>query len=373
MLFSGFRRWFLHSTIALAVYLGCLMLGCSSDSNGPTPPPETVEPTIYGALITPRVSYEADPNLTDAYQSLTGDGYRVAHASIRWSEIVPDLNRDFRDWNSFDRHVRNARQSVVGLSLVFELFHGGEVDLPEWIEFQGWTWDLNDDPTFFFTLTRFLREIEVGSKGTIDFLWIGEGIDRYVERYPEQEDLLFPFFEELADSLEVIFPNVRLGIMASPVLTAENGRTEYLRSYRDLLGGIALSVFPEELVGTLPTPEEAVEAIEEAVETWTDGPFAIVETGYPSLEMSGSSDQLQSAYVSSVASWLRRRPESLELFCWAPIHDANADLAATLASLRYPRESEARDRFARILQSSSMRRLDGSRKPSREIFLQERP
>jgi hypothetical protein len=370
---SEFKRPCRVSVFAALLLLALSPVGCTDDSGGPTPPDEGVEPTTYGAMITPRVSYEADWTLSGAYQSLTGDGYEVAHASIRWSEIVPTLDREYRDWESLGRHVRNARQNDIGLSLVFELIHGGEVDLPQWIEFQGWTWDLDDDPTFFFTLTRFLRELQLNALGTIDYLWIGEGLDRYVERYPDQEEFLLPFFVELADSLEVIFPDTRLGIMVSPALTAQNGRTEYLRSFRDLLGGVALSVFPEELVGSLPAPAAAVEAIEDAIDPWADGPVAVVETGYSSAVSSGSSYEIQSAFVSRLADWLRRRPETLELFCWAPIHDARFDLAETLATLRYPHDQEDRDRFARILESCSMRRLDGSRKPARETYIEERP
>jgi hypothetical protein len=222
-------------------------------------------------------------------------------------------------------------------------------------------------------LSRFLRELKTRSRETIDYLWLGEGPDRYVERHPDKEDSLRTFYGMLADSARRIFPDARLGVLVSVNELDRTGRTAFIQGLRDLLGCVALSVYPEELAGELPPPETALAELQSAIEPWRDGSFAIVEAGYPSGPDGGSVGDDQSMFAAIVGNWLRAWPPSLEFFCWSPIHDAASGLADSLAARRYPEDAAARERHSSILSSTSLRRLDGTRKPAREVFMEYRP
>ncbi len=349
----------------LPVFL-LLTTGCE-DNSGPTKPEEP-EPPLYGALVTPVRSYGADPLLARAYQSLTGDRYDVAHAAVSWAEIA--TGRESRNWQPLDLHVRRAIVSQLKLSIVLEFLHGGEVEVPEYVEFMGWSWD---EPQILWELARFLREFAMHAQGTVDYLWLGEGPDRYVTRYPEFRMAVSSFYAVLADSAKQIFPEAKLGILVSAPQLAETGQSDFVRALRDTLGMIALSVYPEELDPDHLEPSAALTLIRDSIEPWTDAPFAIVETGYSSEATPGNAGGSQSDFVTIFGKWLHQRPETLELLCWSPVHDAGSDLADRLAERRYPVNIEARERYAAILTTNSLRRLDGSRKPAREVFLEVRP
>jgi hypothetical protein len=341
-----------------------LPLACDDDPE----PFEDDEVRLLGALVTPRISYEIDPLLSDAYQSISGDDYQVAHTAVSWAEVVPEFT--VRNWEGVDIHIEQARRRGIQLSLAVEFLRGGDVDLPRYVEDAGWAWD---EPSLVWELSRFLRELKARSRDTIGYLWLGEGPDRYVERYPEREDSLLSFYGVLADSARRIFPNARLGVLIAVPALDRTGRVDLIRALRDTLGSVALSVYPEELAGEGQTPEEALGELQSAIEVWRDGPFAIVESGYASGPDGGSVGDDQSAFAIILGDWLRGWPSSLEFFCWSPIHDAAADLADSLAARRYPEDAVSREQYASILSSTSLRRLDGTRKPAREIFMEYRP
>ena len=341
-----------------------LPTGCG-DEGGPLDE-EVVR--AFGALVTPRISYEIDPFLTDAYQSLSGDGYKIAHTAISWAEIAPAFS--VRNWKEVDIHIDQARRRGIELSLVVEFLHGAEVDLPGYLEDLGWAWD---EPTLVRELSRFLRELKERTKGTVGYLWLGEGPDRYLERYPDDEGLLLSFYGVLADSARRIFPDAELGVVVSAAEVNRTGRADFIRALRDTLGALAISAYPEELLEELPTAAEALVVLRQAIEPWKEGPFAVVEMGYPSFANGGSLDSEQSEFAGAVGDWLHDWPSTLAFFCWSPIHDAGAVLADSLAMRRYPDDALSRERFSTILSTSSLRRLDGSRKPAREAFLEHRP
>ena len=346
--------------LALAAIIGC-------EGDGPSVP-DPADPPLYGARITPRVSREADPLLADAYQSLTGDRLQIAHDAISWAEIA--TGPVLRDWKPLELHVQRARTSRVELSLVLEFLRGGEVEVPEYLEFIEWSWD---EPTILWELARFLREMEPRTQGALRYLWLGEGPDRYIARHPELEADLIAFYSALADTARRIFPDATLGVLAVVSEIAPGEGSSPLRAIRDRLGALALSVYPAEAGETLPSPAEAVSLIEESIAPWTDAPLAIVETGYPSSFGGQSGESEQTAFASLFARWIHARPPALELVCWSPIHDAAPALAAELAARRYPDQEPERERHARVLSGHSLRRVDGSRKPARETFVEERP
>lgn len=337
------------------------------DDDGPVGPGPGAR-FAYGALITPRVSYEIDSLLVDAYQSITGDDYQVAHTAISWSEIA--VAATVRIWRSLDLHVQQARSDGVRLSVVLEFMHGGEADIPGYIEDHGWGWE---DPTFLWEMERFLGELAIRSQETIDYLWLGEGPDRYAIRHPDEEERLVPFFAALAEIAREKFPNARIGVLVNVAELERSGKVDLIRAIRDSVGAVALSVYPEEIDGELTTPEAALTTLDQSVMPWVDAPFAIVETGYPSDSGSGLSFEDQSQFATVLADWLRGQPSTLRLFCWSPVHDARADLADSLAGRRYPFDSQARERYSSILSRTSLRRLDGARKPAREVFRELRP
>jgi hypothetical protein len=313
--------------------------------------------------MTPRVSFEADPLLVDAYQSLTGDEGGIGHFAVSWSEIA--LGPVLRDWEPLNLHVRNAQRSDVGLSVSFELLHGGRLDLPAYLLDLSW-----EHPDLLEELSRFMREFADRAQGTIRFLWLAEGPDRYARENPGAEPEVLAFYGALADTLGRIFPDTRLGVLIDPQEVTLQGGGSFVEALRDTLGSVALSIYPERRGDV--APEQALQDLEAAVAPWSGSPFSIVESGYRS-NAPQEGDTGQSLYATLLSSWLFRRPATLELFCWSPVHDASSSLAASLADRRYPNDPAARDRYAAILSSAAVRRLDGSRKPARETYVDGRP
>lgn len=352
------RTW---EILARLLPLLLLLPGCTEDSDL-TGPPEG-EPPPYGALVTPRASFQADPLLVDAYQALSGDGYSVAHFALSWSEVA--LGEQQRNWVPLDLHVHNAAREGISLSVSLELIHGGALDLPAYLPALTWS-----EPDLIYALSRFLRELAERGQGTIRFLWLGEGPDRYAREHPGEEAAMLAFYGTLADTLGRILPEARWGVLVDPQEVASLGDASFVRGLRDRLGGLGLSVYPER-EGDL-APDLALQRLGEAIGPWADRPFAVLESGYRS-DAPGQGEDGQSLYASLLCGWLRERPSTLELFCWSPIHDAAEDLADSLAGRRYPNDPAPRERYALLLRSASLRRLDGSRKPAREVFVSERP
>ncbi len=350
--------------------LPCILLvstlSCGKDSSRPEPEPAV--PLVYGALVTPRVSLEADPLLVDGFQSLGADGYTVAHLAISWAQI--EKGQGVRDWRTLDRFVRQARQRGMKLSVVVEFVHGGVVDLPawRWSEFPGW-----DSPDLGFAMAGFLRELSVRSQGTIRYLWLGEGIDRYAAAHPDDEASLAAFVSMIGDSARVILPGSRIGTLVNPGSVDGMPRSSLIRSLRDSLGILGLWFDPAlDLSGTTD-PAAAMARVKEGTALWSDGPLAVLELGYPSSGRFGSSEAGQAEFASLLSRWLRGRPPEMELLCWSPLHDAGPAVADSLALRRYPADGVGRELFASFLSCDGLRRMDGSPKPGRQRFFEERP
>jgi hypothetical protein len=343
--------------------VGLLFLGCS-DSSGPTDP-EPPDPPLYGALVVPRISYEVDPLLVDAYQALAVDGNQIGHLGLSWAKV--EISEQIRDWSSFDPHVEQARRRGMKLSVVIEFLHGGEGEAPawRWPTFPDW-----DDPDLRLELSRFLRELAVRANGTIGYLWLGEGPDRNAALYPGTDEALAAFYADIADSARAAFPGTAVGTVTSPRLLAENGKEALVREILGSLDLIGLSVSTEEAAAS---PAAALDTMERAIAPWLDTRFAILDAGYPSGADHGSTEAEQAEFATLTAEWLRDRPSKLELFCWAAIHDPSATLAAEIADRRFPSSTVEAASLASWLRSVAMRRLDGSPKLARQAWVETHP
>lgn len=344
-----------------------LISASCTEESGPDKP-EPRDPPLYGALVTPRGDLDVDPYLVDAYQALGVDGYQIGHLALSWSAIEVGPSR--RNWLVFDRHVQQSIRRGIGLSVVVEFVHGADGDVPPWIwtDFPGW-----EDPALATKLNSFLREVGERAQGTIRYLWLGEGIDRFAAAYPGDEPLIIAFYAELADSAREIFPEARIGTMITPALLEATGGEPLVRQILAHLDLIGLSVPPEPAAGAVPAPAVAFETLKERIAPWQDAPFAILETGYPSGDDLLSSVVNQKVFVSTIAGWLWNKPALLELFCWSPIHDAGSSLADSLAARRYRTQVPARATMVSLLRSSALRRLDGSPKAGRQVWVEDRP
>jgi len=353
--------------VVFVLLLASLSLSfCGDDSNPSGPGPEI--PLVYGALVTPRVSMQVDPLLADGYQNLGADHFTVGHLAISWAGV--ERGQLVRDWRALDRQVERARQRGMKLSVVLEFLHGGVVEVPawRWPEFPGW-----NDPELEWALVGFLREMEVRSQGTIGYLWLGEGADRYAAESLDDDRPLISFLSMLGDSARAIFPGSRIGSLVNPAMLAETGGEPLAHALQDSLDLLGLWVYPDIAPGGDIDPQAAMTQIQEWIAPWSNAPVAIVEIGYPSSSTWGSSEAEQAEFASLLAEWLRNRPRELEFCCVAPLHDADAELADSLARRRYPGDPDGESSFASMLASYALRRNDGSPKPGRQRFYEERP
>jgi hypothetical protein len=351
---------------SLLPILTVALLSCGEDSNpsGPGPP----APLVYGALITPRVSMEADPLFTDGYQNLGADGFTVAHLALSWAQV--EKGPVVRDWKVLDRHVIQARQRGLKLSILLEILHGGEVEVPawRWQSFPGW-----EDPELGWGLNGFLKEMARRSQGTVAYLWLGEGADRYADASLEDDGPLLAFLSAVGDSARVYFPGARIGTLVDPATVLETGREPLIRALSDSLDLLGFWFKPDVAPGGAIDPQTEMTQIKDGLAPWSDRPLAVLELGYPSTERLGSSEEEQAEFASLVAQWLHDRPRGMEFFCWSPLHDAAPSLADSLALQRYPSDFEGRTAFAALLSCAALRRNDGSPKAGRQRFFEERP
>jgi hypothetical protein len=344
--------------------------GCSKSS---TTKPDGGTPLLYGALVTPKSPY--DPTFTDAYLTLAVDQYQVGHIALSWGAI--QKGDAIFDWSSLDPHVQKAYPARKKLSVAVEFIHGGESDVPayRWSEFPGW-----EDSTLRRVLVSFLREMKgrfphEDSLQTLGWLWLGEGPDRYAAAFPGDDAAMLAFYGAVADSARRIFPHARIGTIITPALLAETNGEALIRSLRDSLDVIGLSVFPEDEPTPLQTPQAALQTMIAEIAPWQSRAVAVLEAGYPSSTALGSDETKQQQFAALLGQWLAGRPSTLELFCWSPLFDTNALLADSLARRRFPAEGDtaARADFARRIATMSLHRIDGSNKLGRQTWVESRP
>jgi len=325
--------------------------------------------------VTPIISFEVDPYLANAYQTLRVDGNEVGHVALSWSAI--DVANGVRNWWPLDAHIQKAYAQGTKLSIAIEFIHGGEADLPayRWGEFPGW-----DSTDLLDILTAFLGDMKGrfprgDTVHTLAYLWLGEGPDRFAATNPGQDAEMLRFYGRLVAEARRTFPAAHIGTIVTPALIAQPQGGALVRALRDSLDILGLAVYPEDLPGGLPDPQIALERMADAIAPWQDGPFAVLEAGYPSSEALGSSLNRQSAFADLLADWLHRRPATLELFCWSPLSDPNGALADSLARRRFPLEADSSLRvdFARRIATMSLHNLDGSVKPARYDWVDRRP
>ncbi len=364
------RAFVLVAIAAVAVIAtGAQISGCSKSS---TTKPQGGGGLLYGALVTPKSPY--DPFFTDAYLTLAVDQYQVGHIALSWGAI--QKGDALFDWSSLDPHIQKAFPAGKKLSIAIEFIHGGEADVPayRWPEFPGW-----EDPGLRRVLVSFLREMKSrfpnrDSLHTLGWLWLGEGPDRYAAAFPGDDSKMIAFYGVLADSARAIFPYARIGTIITPSLLGQTHGDALIRSLRDSLDVIGLSVLPED-EPALGSPRTAVETMAAQITTWADRPVAVLEAGYPTAAALGSDEAKQQEFAGILCQWLRGRPSTLELFCWSPLFDTNVALADSLAKRRFPAEADtaARADFARRIATMSLHRIDGTNKLGRGTWVESRP
>lgn len=367
----GIARSLVRSIVFVTVVVVASLAGCSSSD---TTKPGGVGALSYGALVNPKPPY--DPFLTEAYRTLAVDHNQVGHLVLSWGSI--QRGDSSFDWSFLDRHIQKAVPAEIKLSVAIELIHGGEADVPayRWPDFPGW-----DDSTLQASFVGFLRAVERrfperdSTLHTLKWLWIGEGPDRFAAAFPGDDAAMLAFYDAVADSARRIFPHARIGTIITPAGLQETHGEPLVRQLRSSLDVIGLSVFPEDLPGGLQEPEEALQTMAAWITPWEDRPVAVLEAGYPSSGSLGSSEVKQTDFAGLLAAWLRSRPATLELFCWSPLFDMDADLADSLSFRRFPAAGDTtlRADFARRIASMSLHRIDGTNKPARQTWMEARP
>lgn len=350
----------------LAPFLCALLaLASCSDESGPVDIEEPgPDPLVYATFVTPRGGPERDPLLADAYQHVGADGYQVASLWLLWSDVA--VGPVLRDWTPLNLHVQRAHQKGIRLSIVLDLYPGGDPDFPRyrWPLFPGY-----ENPDLYHELALFLAELAGRGGDDIAYLWLGQEPERYLDLYPDDGGTFAAFFAAVADTARALFPDATIGIALDPVAASSTGAhrefTDALRTQVDMTG----LVFAPDVIGA---PEPALAAMTGAAGRYLDRPASILEIGYPSS--GGATDEAaQDRFMGLFLAWMRSRPSTLEMVCWMPLHDVSSALADSLARQRRPFDEDERARYAAALATHGMRRLDGTPKASRQTFVEDRP
>lgn len=338
--------WLLRATVIASL---CAASVACSDKDGRDRPDESR--ARFGVEINPRGS-GADPLLVESYQEIAQAGVPLAQVSLAWTEVEPRVGAQF--WEVLDRHLRNARERDLDLSVQFLLVDNqapGSIPadlLGLWLA----------DEMFQRRCAGFVRDLVARGTGHIRYVWIGRESDAYFAQNLGEVAAFEDLMGACIDSLQSLGADVELGTTLAYAEAAEAGRLALAERLGRAGQVVGLSVFgrSSRYEQTL-SPGSTLARLNDGVEAFPDRPVVITETGYPG---GGSSDPEKESFARLLTEYLDHAPPGLEAAFWSPLHDFSPSQAETRSLELYSGETERQHNYGEQLQVLGLKQVTGA-------------
>jgi hypothetical protein len=202
-----------------------------------------------------------------------------------------------------------------------------------------------DDPRMLDRFTQLLTRIAPLLRGRVPYLSLGNEVDVYLEKHPEETAPLMAFLDKSIALTHVLLPGVQIGVTGThegllkgrvPLLTQLNQHTDV----------VILTYYPSaDDSGHISGPETVPADFARMLQFSGAKPLLLQEVGYPTSPLVGGSESKQAAFMENIfVAWLRAgvRIPLLNIFA---LHDFSPDFCASFLSYYQFGQSEIMGAF----------------------------
>ena len=354
------------ASAGLATLLIALAGGCGSDGavdpHGATGPslgdPSGGEPLAvpsgYKLSIVPMPARDlADwDEYRESYRLARSLGVSVAHGYVEWGAI--ERSRDLDRWDAAANLVALAGSQGMQVSMVITVINvltlgSLPADLPE----AGLA-----DPELQERWLGFLARFSTRFADDIDYLWLGNEIDIYLDLHPEEVAAWADLLERSVEVVHLHAPRMTVGTVMTYHNAVGSGRVAWIHTFGPVVDRMGITYYPEMMPGGYE-PGRIQEQIDALIRDYGAYPLALVETAVGAVPYNGGGESAQVEYCHEFFRALRRHPGRFAFAGWFNLYDFSPEYVDTLSRSWGIGDPELIAWFG----STALARFDGSPRP----------
>lgn len=261
----------------------------------------------------------------EAYQKARRLGCSVAHSYVSWGDV--ELEAGKWDWQSPAYYPTLAKNHGMLVSMELTIINVMTLGkLPKDLEGHGLK-----DKALQDRWLAFLEKFGERFKSDIQYLWLGNEIDTYFSKHPEELDTWTNLLERSVQVLHRAAPQIKVGTVITYQDALSKGHTDWVHKWGPLCDVVAVTYYPQMMPGGYK-PDEIQKQFDDLVEAYGQYRLALVETGVSACEEYGGGEAVQTAFCAELFQALRRHQDRFEFGGWFNLHDFSPDYVELLTA-----------------------------------------
>lgn len=300
-------------------------------------------------------------------------GLEAAHVYLSWGRV--ETEPGVFDWTWTDMLVDSLWLEGLRLSMVIEFIHTSVPgEAPSDLEGLAF-----DDPAYMQRAAAFALAVADRYGDQLDYLAMGNEVNIYFAEHPQDLDPFLQAFQQIRLAVGGRHPELPIGTTLAFHEAQNNDRLDLIEAFK---GGdfLAYTYYPHDPLFSYDVPADRFAgALQAMVEVSGETPFFVVENGFSSSALLGSSEERQAAYVEqSMQAYLGNEAATGRMI-WVGQHDPATSCSPAAASFFPPDfdpaeiDPDAWQAFQEYLCTLGLRRADGTPKPAWSALLGSLP
>jgi hypothetical protein len=318
---------------AATVFITILAAGCGGGGGSPAnvivAPPPVTKPGVLSVSAMPKLNpFPTTPAqvtaiYTEAFNLVYDAGARGQVTTYKWSELEPTRgNYDAQKFSDLASAIANAQSHNMTVFLGIQLINTTNRELPSDIA----TLPFND-PAVIAQFRLLINRILTAYPGKITYLSIGNEVDAYLRAHPTEWAQYKVLYNNAVQYAHTLDANVKVGVTgtADGALITSPVQLTDLNALSDV---IILTYYPitSTVQGTTVTvtadsPSVVASDFPMMLNFAGSKPLVLQEVGYPASATNGSSEAMQSQFVSNVFSAWKTSNGKIPFLNYFLLHD----------------------------------------------------
>lgn len=298
------------------------------------------------------------------YNTIKKAGVKISYLYYDWGEL--EKNKGNYDWGALGFNSQMVTKNNIKISLLIQVIHTGFVGkIPKDMKFTSF-----NNRKFKARFKDFILEVLKRFNGEIEYLWIGNEIDGYLNPNREQIEEYREFYSETYRAIKDSYPKMKVGTIITYYDAKNNkAKNNEISDIIQTVGAegdiIGFSLYPQVLDGK-PSDAERLFAEMTSIADKMGKKFAVTETAWSSKGYGGSEEK-QVEYMRNLFNAYKKYEDKMEYLGLFNIYDfTEKDNKAILADFRITHKE-----FIKWTGSLGLAHNHGEAKQVWKIFLEE--
>ena len=265
-----------------------------------------------------------DKGFTDAFNKAREGGINIAIWGLQWGKVEPYLGK--YDWNFINYRILKTKQQGFKLALIIEIIRTNKLGmLPKDLPFKGF-----NDSLIVNAFKKFIRSLLTRYRGMIHYIFIGNEVNCYFHKYPNQIKYFKNFCQEVIDEIKSIDNGIKVGVVSAYHIAKNYNELDLLKEISEIGDIVGLTIYMEEDY-TYPNVNDTEKYFSEILNYLSKNKkIAVTETGWSSNGPRGSIEK-QIEYIKRLSKIAKNNKNRFEFVSWVLIYDISKNLNIKIA------------------------------------------